>query len=95
VSAISPEAVASAKLITDSDRLFATRMRAVREARGWSQRGLAARLGQHSQFIGFSERRARRIAVGEAQAICAVLGVDLAAMLDPDRSLASLLGGAE
>lgn len=95
MTALDPAATVAAKLITDSDRLFVVRMRAVREARGWSQRGLAARLGQHSQFIGFSERRGRRVSIGEAHAICAVLGVNLGQMLDPAVPLETLTGGAE
>jgi transcriptional regulator with XRE-family HTH domain len=99
VTAIDSRAVASLRIATDTDTAFADRLRPVREARGWTAVDLARRLGQHVQFIVTIEcprsnnRKRRRVSVGEAVAICAVLGVDLAAMLDPDRTLASLLGG--
>jgi transcriptional regulator with XRE-family HTH domain len=76
-----------------TDRLFAERLRPVREGRGWSAIGLAARMGRHVRFVTDIEKRHRKVSVGEGLAICSVLGVDLAAMLDPDRSLESLLGG--
>jgi ribosome-binding protein aMBF1 (putative translation factor) len=76
-----------------TDRLFAERMRDIRQARGWGGISLAARLGRHERFVFDIEKRRRKVSVGEGLAICAVLGVDLAAMVDPGRSLESLLGG--
>jgi ribosome-binding protein aMBF1 (putative translation factor) len=78
-----------------ADRLFAERMRAVREARGWGGLNLAARLGRHERFVFDIEKRHRKVSIGEALEICAVLGVDLAKMLDPGVPLETLLGGDE
>lgn len=93
-------ATTSLRSITATDALFAERLKAVRQARRWGSRDLALRLGQHVQFVQTIERghphtrSRRRVTIGEAVAICAVLGVDLAQMLDPDVPLESLLDGA-
>ncbi|GIE30135.1 hypothetical protein Ait01nite_031800 [Actinoplanes italicus] len=47
------------------------------------------------RFVVDIERRRRKVSVGEGRAICAVLGVDLARMLDPGVALETLTGGAE
>jgi transcriptional regulator with XRE-family HTH domain len=100
VTAISPAATALLRLAGDTDTLFGQRMRAVRQARGLSSEALARRLGQHVQFVvaierGHSQsRKRRRVSVGEGLAICAVLGVDLAQMLDPDVLVETLTGDA-
>jgi transcriptional regulator with XRE-family HTH domain len=78
-----------------TDRLFAERLRPVREGRGWSAIGLAARMGRHVRFVTDIEKRHRKVSVGEGLAICAVLGVDLAQMLDPAVPVETLTGGAQ
>lgn len=94
-------AVTSRRSITATDALFAERLKAVRQARGWGSRDLALRLGQHVQFIQTIERghphtrSRRRVTIGEAAAICAVLDVDLAQMLNPGVPLETLTGGAQ
>jgi ribosome-binding protein aMBF1 (putative translation factor) len=78
-----------------TDRLFAERMRDIRQARGWGGINLAARLGRHERFVFDIEKRHRKVSVGEGLAICAVLGVDLAQMLDPAVPMETLTGGAQ
>jgi transcriptional regulator with XRE-family HTH domain len=101
VTAPTQAAHASMRSITATDALFAERLKAARQARGWGSRDLSIRLGQHVQFVQTIERghphtrSRRRVTIGEAVAICAVLGVDLAQMLDPEVPLETLLGGAE
>ncbi|HEX5771369.1 MAG TPA: helix-turn-helix transcriptional regulator [Nocardioidaceae bacterium] len=77
-----------------TDRLFAERLQAVRNARGLSGKNVAARMGLHERFVHDIERRRRRVSVGEGLALCAVLGVDLAQMLDPAVPVETLTGGA-
>lgn len=96
MKALDVAAVNTLAAIDASDRLFAERLLVVRQARGWNAVPLSQRLGQHVQFIASIEsRRARRVSVGEGLAICTVLDVDLAQMLDPDVPVETLLGGAE
>jgi ribosome-binding protein aMBF1 (putative translation factor) len=77
-----------------TDRLFAERLRPVREGRGWSSIRLAAEMGRHVRFVHDIEKRHRKVSVGEGLAMCQVLGVDLAQMLDPDVPVETLTGSA-
>jgi transcriptional regulator with XRE-family HTH domain len=94
VIAPNPAATASLRLTDDTDALFTQRLTAVRQARGFGAQSLSLRLGQHKQFVAAIEKRGRRVSVGEGLAICQVLGVDLAQMLDPAVPVETLTGGA-
>lgn len=72
----------------DLERRFAQRMRAVREARGWSQQELADRAGiPHRSALSQMENGRRGIPLAEAVALAEALTIPLHDMIAPGRLL--------
>ena len=69
---------------------FVEQMKALREARGWSQADLAAKLNElgwdyvNQMTISRTEKNDRPLRLGEARAIASVLGKTVEQMLAPD-----------
>jgi transcriptional regulator with XRE-family HTH domain len=66
------------------EKRFAARLPRVRDARGMSQREVAAAAGMHRTALGSVEHGRRGIQLGEAALLCEALGVPLADMLSSD-----------
>ena len=72
--------------VSPSRLLFASRVRAERLARGWTQEILGERADLSWNYIGQVERGTRNISVDNMDAIAAALGVPLAQLLTDTNS---------
>lgn len=59
-------------------RRFGRRIRALREAKGWSQEGFAEECGLHRTYIGGIERGERNVGLVNVERIALALGVSIA-----------------
>lgn len=67
----------------DIRRRFGSRVRELRNARGWSQEGLADRAGVHRTYVGSVERGEQNISLTNIERLAATLGVSLAELFAP------------
>jgi ribosome-binding protein aMBF1 (putative translation factor) len=65
-------------------RNFASKVRALREVRGWNQVELAARAGVHRNFINRIEKGTQVPSILIAHDMATALGVELGELLTPD-----------
>lgn len=63
--------------------VFGRRVRALRQAQGWSQEDLAERAGLHWTYVGGIERGERNPALDNINRLARALGVTLAALFTP------------
>ena len=66
----------------DVRKQFGARVRALREARDWSQEELAEQAGLHRTYISSVERGVRNPTITVIYKIAQALGVSLAGMMD-------------
>lgn len=59
-------------------RRFGRRVRALREAKGWSQESFAEECGLHRTYIGGIERGERNVGLVNVERIAVALGVEIA-----------------
>ncbi len=59
-------------------RRFGRRVRALREAKGWSQESFAEECGLHRTYIGGIERGERNVGLVNVERIAMALGVEIA-----------------
>lgn len=84
-------------LLTGEDRAFARALRARREAKGWSQGELAAKMRargfDHLSQVAISriEQLKRAARLGEARGLASVLEVPLAVMMNPNGATMAVL----
>lgn len=69
--------------MNDIDRRFATRVRAIREARHWSAQDLANKTGLSRVAISKLENGCRGVGLGEAVDLAHALGAPLDDMIKP------------
>ena len=62
---------------------FGTRVRSLRNDRGWSQEAFADRAGLHRTYIGSIERGEQNISLENIEKVAATLGVSLAELFAP------------
>jgi transcriptional regulator with XRE-family HTH domain len=62
---------------------FGTRVRQLRNDRGWSQEAFADRAGLHRTYIGSVERGEQNISLENIEKLAATLGVSLAKLFAP------------
>jgi transcriptional regulator with XRE-family HTH domain len=69
---------------------FGTRIRQLRNDRGWSQEELADRAGLHRTYIGSVERGEQNLSLVNIERLSATLGVSLAKLFAPFTEVPSL-----
>jgi transcriptional regulator with XRE-family HTH domain len=62
---------------------FGSRVRQLRNERGWSQEAFADRAGLHRTYIGSIERGEQNISLENIEKVAATLGVSLAELFAP------------
>ncbi len=66
-------------------RRFGRRVRALREAKGWSQESFAEECGLHRTYIGGIERGERNVGLVNVERIAMALGVSIADLFTEKR----------
>jgi transcriptional regulator with XRE-family HTH domain len=68
-------------VVSDARRVFASRLRQIRQVKGLSQEELADRAGLHRTYVGSVERGERNISIDNIEVIAKALGVDIIELL--------------
>lgn len=66
----------------DQRKRFGSRVRALRQAKGWTQEELAAHAGMHPTYVGGIERGERNVGLDNIHRLAKALGVPANKLLD-------------
>ena len=66
---------------SDARRLFAKRLRQIRQVKGLSQEALADLAGLHRTYVGSVERSERNVSIDSMERLAKALEVDIAELL--------------
>lgn len=69
---------------SNARRIFARRLRQIRQLKGLSQEELADRAGLHRTYVGSVERGERNISIDNMERLAKSLEVDMIALLQED-----------
>lgn len=76
------EIMSISKLVSsDARRLFAKRLRQIRQVKGLSQEALADLAGLHRTYVGSVERSERNVSIDNMERLAKALEVDIAELL--------------
>jgi transcriptional regulator with XRE-family HTH domain len=71
----------SKSVSSDARRVFAKRLRQLRQVRGLSQEALADLAGLHRTYVGSIERCERNVSIDNMERLARALGVDIVELL--------------
>ena len=68
-------------MVSDARRVFASRLRQIRQVKGLSQEELADRAGLHRTYVGSVERGERNISIDNIERLAKALEIDIIELL--------------
>jgi transcriptional regulator with XRE-family HTH domain len=68
-------------VVSDARKIFASRLRQIRQVQGLSQEELADRAGLHRTYVGSVERGERNIAIDNIECLAKALEIDIIELL--------------
>jgi transcriptional regulator with XRE-family HTH domain len=68
-------------VVSDARRVFASRLRQIRQVQGLSQEELADRAGLHRTYVGSVERGERNISIDNIECLAKALEIDIIELL--------------
>lgn len=68
-------------MVSDARRIFASRLRQIRQVKGLSQEELADRAGLHRTYVGSVERGERNISIDNIECLAKALEIDIIELL--------------
>jgi transcriptional regulator with XRE-family HTH domain len=68
-------------VVSDARRVFASRLRQIRQVKGLSQEELADRAGLHRTYVGSVERCERNISIDNIERLAKALAIDIIELL--------------
>ena len=68
-------------MLSDARKVFASRLRQIRQIKGLSQEELADMAGLHRTYVGSVERSERNISIDNIERLAKALGVDIIELL--------------
>jgi transcriptional regulator with XRE-family HTH domain len=71
-------------VVSDARRVFASRLRQIRQAKGLSQEDLADIAGLHRTYVGSVERGERNISIDNIEVLAKALGIDIIELLNKE-----------
>jgi transcriptional regulator with XRE-family HTH domain len=69
---------------SDARKIFAARLRQIRQIKGLSQEELADRAGLHRTYVGSVERGERNISIDNIECLAKALDIDIIALLQAE-----------
>jgi transcriptional regulator with XRE-family HTH domain len=71
-------------VVSDARRVFASRLRQIRQAKGLSQEDLANIAGLHRTYVGSVERGERNISIDNIEVLAKALEIDIIELLNKE-----------
>lgn len=68
-------------MVSDARKIFASRLRQIRQIKGLSQEELADRAGLHRTYVGSVERGERNISIDNMECLANALEIDIIELL--------------
>jgi transcriptional regulator with XRE-family HTH domain len=68
-------------VVSDARKIFASRLRQIRQIKGLSQEDLADRAGLHRTYVGSVERGERNISIDNMECLANALEIDIIELL--------------
>jgi transcriptional regulator with XRE-family HTH domain len=68
-------------VVSDARKVFASRLRKIRQVKGLSQEELADRAGLHRTYVGSVERGERNISIDNIECLAKALEIDIIELL--------------
>lgn len=68
-------------MVSDARKVFASRLRQIRQVKGLSQEELADRAGLHRTYVGSVERGERNISIDNIERLAKALEIDIIELL--------------
>jgi transcriptional regulator with XRE-family HTH domain len=68
-------------VVSDARKVFASRLRQIRQVKGLSQEELANRAGLHRTYVGSVERSERNISIDNIERLAKALEIDIIELL--------------
>ena len=71
-------------MVSDARKVFASRLRQIRQVKGLSQEDLADRAGLHRTYVGSVERGERNISIDNIERLAKALEIDIIELLNEE-----------